>query len=244
VSKQTTATHQGHHGDNFLTHSCRSRWTKHQTKYLYDPFGNTLAQYGSLANANTYRFSSKEWNTGAGLYYYLYRFYDPNLQRWLNSDPIQEWGGINTFNFVGNNPINAIDLRGLQPMEPFEPIEIDPPEPTPDPYGYGPGGQVPRPMPTRNPSGFNGLGDINNEWNHLEPPEPGEDPECPQLSAAPPPPQPPPPPRPPSPPLPPERGCSTCIVNTMPFQVTTPPQPAPPINWTPISITPISTFNY
>jgi RHS repeat-associated protein len=57
-------------------------------KYLYDPFGNTLSLSGPLASANTYRFSSKEWNDNAGLYYYLYRFYDPNLQRWPNRDPI------------------------------------------------------------------------------------------------------------------------------------------------------------
>jgi hypothetical protein len=39
-------------------------------KYLYDAFGNTLAQSGYLAAANTYRFSSKEWNANSGLYYY------------------------------------------------------------------------------------------------------------------------------------------------------------------------------
>ena len=49
-------------------------------RYLYDPYGNTLAQYGLLADVNSYRFSSKEWNGNAGLSYYLYRFYDPNLQ--------------------------------------------------------------------------------------------------------------------------------------------------------------------
>jgi RHS repeat-associated protein len=63
-------------------------------KYLYDPFGNTLSLSGPLATANTYRFSSKEWNDNAGLYYYLYRFYDPNLQRWLNRDPLGERGFV------------------------------------------------------------------------------------------------------------------------------------------------------
>lgn len=82
-------------------------------KYLYDPFGNTLAMSGSLANVNNYRFSSKEWNANAGLYYYLYRFYDPMLQRWLNQDPIGEEGGINLYTYVENNPINEIDLLGL-----------------------------------------------------------------------------------------------------------------------------------
>jgi RHS repeat-associated protein len=82
-------------------------------KYLYDPFGNTLSLSGPLANANTYRFSSKEWNDNAGLYYYLFRFYDPNLQRWLNRDPIEEDGGLNLYQFVGNGQLNDIDPLGL-----------------------------------------------------------------------------------------------------------------------------------
>jgi len=82
-------------------------------KYLYDPFGNTLAQYGTLAGANNYRYSSKEWNANSGLYYYLYRFYDPNLQRWPTRDPIQEAGGLNLYRFVGNYPVNYIDPLGL-----------------------------------------------------------------------------------------------------------------------------------
>ncbi len=63
-------------------------------KYLYDPYGNLLAMSGSLAGANKYRFSSKEWNDNAGLYYYLYRFYDPNLQRWPNRDPLGDDGSL------------------------------------------------------------------------------------------------------------------------------------------------------
>jgi RHS repeat-associated protein len=80
--------------------------------YQYDPFGNILAIGGLLANENKYRFSSKEWNDNTGLYYYGYRFYSPNLQRWINRDPIQEFGGINLFEFVGNSPLNWTDLFG------------------------------------------------------------------------------------------------------------------------------------
>ena len=82
-------------------------------KYLYDPFGNTLAKCGLLADVNNYRFSSKEWNANSGLYYYLYRFYDPNLQRWVNRDPIGEWGGFNLNCFVRNTPTQFIDAFGL-----------------------------------------------------------------------------------------------------------------------------------
>ncbi|MDR3409825.1 MAG: RHS repeat-associated core domain-containing protein, partial [Anaerolineaceae bacterium] len=82
-------------------------------KYLYDPFGNTLAMYGALAAANTYRFSSKEWIGNSGLYYYLYRFYDPNLQRWVNRDPIGELGGMNLYQFIRNDAVANRDAYGL-----------------------------------------------------------------------------------------------------------------------------------
>jgi len=79
-------------------------------KYLYDPFGSTLSKAGPLAEANTYRFSSKDYHANSGLCYYGYRFYDSNLQRWLNRDPVGERGGINLFGFVGNDPVDRADL--------------------------------------------------------------------------------------------------------------------------------------
>jgi len=82
-------------------------------KYLYDSFGNTLGMWGQLAAGNTYRFSSKEVDARSGQYYYGFRWYDPNLQRWLNQDPIQEAGGINLYRYVGNSPINRVDPLGL-----------------------------------------------------------------------------------------------------------------------------------
>ncbi|HTV62959.1 MAG TPA: RHS repeat-associated core domain-containing protein [Verrucomicrobiae bacterium] len=82
-------------------------------KYLYDPFGNMLAMSGPLMNFNKYRFSSKEWNDNAGLYYYLYRFYEPSLQRWPNRDPIRETGGINLYTFMQDDPANHFDALGL-----------------------------------------------------------------------------------------------------------------------------------
>jgi RHS repeat-associated protein len=58
--------------------------------YRYDPFGNTISVSGTLADANIYRFSSKEIHVNSGMYYYGYRFYDPSLQRWINRDPFGE----------------------------------------------------------------------------------------------------------------------------------------------------------
>ena len=83
-------------------------------QYQYDPFGNMTSMSGPLAGANRYRFSSKEWNDNAGLYYYGFRFYDPNLQRWLNRDPFGESIGINLYGIAFNNPIFWIDPLGLE----------------------------------------------------------------------------------------------------------------------------------
>jgi RHS repeat-associated protein len=83
-------------------------------QYAYDPFGNLLAKLGPLADANVYRFSSKEYHANSGLCYYGFRFYDPNLQRWLNRDPMEEAGGLNLFSFSQNGPLNILDPFGLE----------------------------------------------------------------------------------------------------------------------------------
>ena len=96
-------------------------------RYLYDPFGNTLGQWGPLAGANRYRFSSKEVHPQSGLYDYGFRSYDPSLQRWLTEDPLGEAGGINLYGFVGNNPVNFVDPDGRWWGSPsFDPVGVGP----------------------------------------------------------------------------------------------------------------------
>ena len=138
LSSQPSTAHAYYHADDNgnVTYLLYPNQTM-AAKYLYDPFGNMLAQSGLLADANLYRFSSKEWNANSGLYYYLYRFYDPNLQRWPNRDPLGELGfeiirkhnavrtkrifpefaelaqGPDLYEFVQNSPVLKADLFGL-----------------------------------------------------------------------------------------------------------------------------------
>jgi RHS repeat-associated protein len=58
-------------------------------------------------------FSTERTDPKTGLVYYGYRFYHPDMERWLNRDPIGEEGGINLYGFVENNPVNWIDPWGL-----------------------------------------------------------------------------------------------------------------------------------
>jgi RHS repeat-associated protein len=85
-------------------------------RYLYDPFGRLLGKWGALADANAIQFSSMPRNANSSLSLYAFRAYDPNLQRWLNRDPIGELGGLNLYNFVRNNPPNLVDRDGRNPL--------------------------------------------------------------------------------------------------------------------------------
>jgi RHS repeat-associated protein len=67
---------------------------------------------GAWANTNVWRFSTKPFDVASGLYYYGYRFYNSNLGRWQNRDPIEEQGGWNLYAFLMNDCINDFDYLG------------------------------------------------------------------------------------------------------------------------------------
>jgi RHS repeat-associated protein len=71
-----------------------------------------LHSSGPIADNNPFRFSTKFFDIETDLYYYGYRFYSPNLGRWINRDPIEEDGGFNLFVFSYNNPVNLFDALG------------------------------------------------------------------------------------------------------------------------------------
>ena len=81
-------------------------------EYVYDPFGRLLSSTGSLAEINPFRFSSEYHDDETGLVYYNYRYYSPELGRWISRDPIEEEGGVNLYAMVENSPVNKIDLYG------------------------------------------------------------------------------------------------------------------------------------
>ena len=80
-------------------------------RHQYSPFGRLTVSTGL---ALPFRFSTKYLDADTSLYYYGYRYYTPELGRWLSRDPIGERGGQNLVGMVANSPLAAVDSFGLR----------------------------------------------------------------------------------------------------------------------------------
>ena len=85
-------------------------------EYTYDAFGKLISSSGPMADVFAIRYSTKYFDIETGLYYYGYRFYSPELMRWITRDPIGEAGGVNLYAMCKNNPIFSFDKHGLARM--------------------------------------------------------------------------------------------------------------------------------
>jgi RHS repeat-associated protein len=85
-------------------------------QYEYGPFGELIRATGPMAKLNPFRFSTKYEDDETDLLYYGFRYYNPSTGRWLGRDPGQEQGGMNLYNFVGNDAIDQFDELGLLTM--------------------------------------------------------------------------------------------------------------------------------
>jgi RHS repeat-associated protein len=87
-------------------------------RYEYSAYGEIVTQEGGLSNPFTY--ISREYDPESGLYYYRARYYDAEVGRFLQTDPIGFAGGdANLYAYVGNNPVNWIDPLGLLTFQLF-----------------------------------------------------------------------------------------------------------------------------
>ena len=82
--------------------------------YEYSPFGSLTKTTGAYTTSNPFRFSSEYFDEETGLVYYNYRYYNPELGRWISRDPIEEQGGFNLYGMIGNNPLHGWDKLGKE----------------------------------------------------------------------------------------------------------------------------------
>ena len=80
--------------------------------YTYDAFGKLIASSGPMADVFAIRYSTKYFDIDTGLYYYSYRFYSPELMRWITRDPIEEDDGDNLYLFCNNSSTHVVDIDG------------------------------------------------------------------------------------------------------------------------------------
>ncbi len=77
----------------------------------YDPYGNPIAQTGTLTNP--FGYAGQYTDPETGLQYLRARYYDPNTQNFLTRDPLTPTTRT-PYNYTNNTPTNTTDPTGLQ----------------------------------------------------------------------------------------------------------------------------------
>ena len=82
--------------------------------YEYTPWGKIISSTNNLLTTNPFCFSSEYYDEETNLICYNYRYYAPELGRWISQDPQGEAGGVNLYNFIDNGIVNYYDNLGLE----------------------------------------------------------------------------------------------------------------------------------
>jgi len=90
-----------------------------QERYQFSAFGlreitdADWVEQGSSSYDFDFGFHGQFLDDETGYYNYGYRYYSPQIGRWLSQDPIEEAGGVDLYGVVGNNVANDLDYLGL-----------------------------------------------------------------------------------------------------------------------------------
>ncbi len=86
----------------------------------YYPYGQELNTSSSCST--NYKFTGYERDTETGIDYAFARYYNPHVGRFMSGDPlggdISDPQTLNRYTYTRNNPINLIDMSGLDSIDP------------------------------------------------------------------------------------------------------------------------------
>lgn len=88
-----------------------------------EAYGNAIVAIGQNFHMPL-RFPGHYFDAETGLHYNRFRYYSPELGRYLQSDPEGISGGLNLYAYAEGNPLRWVDVRGLKC--PNHPDEDDP----------------------------------------------------------------------------------------------------------------------
>ncbi|MDY6994418.1 MAG: RHS repeat-associated core domain-containing protein, partial [Pseudomonadota bacterium] len=76
------------------------------------PYGTIEVEVGASFSMPL-RFAGHYYDSETGLHYNRFRYYDPQLGRYMQSDPQGIGGGLNLYAYAKGNPLRWVDVRGL-----------------------------------------------------------------------------------------------------------------------------------
>ena len=108
-------------------------------RYHYSPYGEVTILNGAVDAdssvsdwsedtngsdiGNEFLYTGRRLDPETGLYQYRFRYYHPQLGRFVNRDPIGHRGGMNLYEYVNGAPVGLLDPFGLKKKK-IDPIVI------------------------------------------------------------------------------------------------------------------------
>jgi RHS repeat-associated protein len=80
--------------------------------YEYDVYGRVGATDAN--HPNRFMFTGRELDKETGLYYYRARYYNAEIGRFLQTDPVGYGAGMNLYRYCRNNPVGSVDPSGSE----------------------------------------------------------------------------------------------------------------------------------
>ena len=79
----------------------------------YYPYGDEKGSGIGSDDANEYKFTGKEWDNESKFFYYWHRYYDPEIGRFVQVDPMwSEYPSMSPYQYTLNNPLRYVDPTG------------------------------------------------------------------------------------------------------------------------------------